>query len=75
MDHLQARSLVRTPEDEATIKRWRLAVCVFYGVISLVLVAACGLLQFVNRVYSHDAQIAGSPRPTSASAVPGGVRH
>jgi len=69
MNPLQMRSATYSPDDEATIKRWRRLVCVFYGAISLALVAAEGGQQFVNHRYGGQARIAGSSAPILTSRI------
>ncbi len=69
MNPSQMSGAIHSPDDEATIRRWRCLVCVFYGVISLALVAVGGAQQFVNHRYGDKARIAGSLMPTSASRV------
>jgi len=68
MNPSQMREMLRSPGDEATMKRWRRFVCIFYGVISFALVAAAGVQHFVN----HRAadRIASSSMPTSAGRLP-----
>jgi hypothetical protein len=74
MNRSQLRGPVRSPDDEATVKRWRRAVCVFYGGISLVLLAAWGGQQLVGHAYRHEAQAAGPSMPTSAIVNPANGR-
>ena len=69
MNRSKMRGLVHSPDDEATVRRWRRAVCVFYGFIGLVLVAAWGVYRLVNYEY-QDAGIVDAQTPTSVSAVP-----
>jgi len=70
MNPSQMNGAIHSPDDEATIKRWRWLVCVFYGVISLALVAAGGVQRFVDHRHGDKARMAGSLMPTSASRVP-----
>ena len=44
-------------------------MCVFYGIISLALVAAAGVQQFVNHRYGDEARMASSSMPTAANRV------
>ena len=69
MNPSQMSGAIHSPDDAATIKRWRCLVCVFYGVISLALVAAWGVQQFVNHRDGDKARMAGSLMPTSASRI------
>jgi hypothetical protein len=48
MNRSKTPGLIWSPHDEATINRWRRAVCIFYGFIGIVLVAAWGVQQLVN---------------------------
>ncbi len=69
MNPSQMKTAIHSPDDEATIKRWRRLVCVFYGIISLALVAAAGVQQFVNHRYGDEARMASSSMPTAANRV------
>jgi len=69
MNRSKTRGLVYSSDDEATVRRRRRAVCVFYGFIGLVLVAAWGVHRLVNYEYQDD-RIVDAQMPTSVSAVP-----
>jgi hypothetical protein len=60
MDHFRRLKAAESPEDAATYRQWRRAVCIFYAVICLFLVAVWGSQQFAKR--ADDAQFASSPR-------------
>jgi hypothetical protein len=68
MNPSQMRETLRSPGDEATMKRWRRFVCICYGLISFALVAAASVEHFVN--HRAAARIASSSMPTSAGRLP-----
>jgi hypothetical protein len=70
MNPSQMHETIRSPDDEATIKRWRRLVCIFYGVTGFALVAAASVQHFVNQRIGHEAWIARSSMPTSAGRLP-----
>jgi hypothetical protein len=53
------KRLVLSPEDTATHRQWRRAVCVFYASVILMLAAALGVDQFV--MPKGEAQVADAP--------------
>jgi hypothetical protein len=66
MSPFRSYSMIRSPEDAATFRRWCRAVCAFYAAVILVLAAVSGAFQFVRR---GAIEIAGSPQPASAAAT------
>jgi hypothetical protein len=50
--------VIHSPEDAATLREWRRAVCLFYAVFTLILVAVSAVQQLGKR--EDEAQIAGS---------------
>ncbi len=69
MHRWQIRTSMNSPEDEATARRWRRSVCVFYGLVSLVLLTVWGLQQFASRIFAREPHVAGSPASKSASTA------
>jgi hypothetical protein len=72
MNHFRKLRVIESPEDAATYRQWRRAVCIFYAVVCLFLVAAWGSLQFVK--HGDEAQFASSPRLLPAVEVGRGER-
>jgi hypothetical protein len=72
MDHFRRLKAAESPEDAATYRQWRRAVCIFYAVVCLFLAAVSGVLQFAKR--GHEAQLASSPRLLPAVEVGRGER-
>jgi hypothetical protein len=70
MNPSQMRETLHSPDDEATIKRWRNVACICYGIISLAVVATAGVQYFIDHRTGHEARIAGSSMPTSAGRLP-----
>lgn len=66
MDHFWKWStVIHSPEDAATFRQWRRAVCFFYAAISFTLLVVWGVQQLGKQ--EDEAQIAGSA--TLAHAV------
>lgn len=63
----QLRRGICSAEDEATFKRWRRAMFIFYGVTAIVLFAAWGARQLTNYADTNEAQIVASPLPNTAA--------
>jgi flagellar biogenesis protein FliO len=66
--------LVLSPEDEAAVRKWRRAVCAFYGCIGLILIAAWGVHRLVNDSHKDTASFTRVPAPPAASIVPASAR-
>ena len=61
--------VTRSPEDAATYRQWRRAVCCLYAAIAFILVAVSAVHQLGKR---DEAQIAGSLTPVPAVKAVGG---
>ncbi len=57
-----------SPEDLATYRQWRYAVCAIYGGILLTLIATWGVHQFAAP--GHDVQTAGSQVKQASRGAP-----
>jgi hypothetical protein len=65
MSHFRPYDTIRSPEDAATFRQWRRAVCLFYAAIILILVAVAGAWQSAT---SGRIEVAGSPASAAGSA-------
>jgi hypothetical protein len=65
--------LAWSPDDEAVFKRWRRALCIFYGCLGIILIAAWGVPRLVGDDQRRAAPIDHSP-PT-AIVIPAQLRH
>jgi hypothetical protein len=64
--------MVWSPEDEGAFVRWRRIICIAYGGLALILVAAWGVIRLLDVGQTQAANRA--PVPPSASIVPAAAR-
>jgi hypothetical protein len=64
--------MVWSPEDEAAFVRWRRIICIAYGGLALLLVAAWSVIRLVDVGQTQAATRA--PVPPSATIVPAAAR-
>jgi len=62
MNRWKTLTPIWSSDDWATFNRWRRAVCVFYGCVGLILVAAWGGNWLANEVQNHAASDPGCER-------------
>jgi flagellar biogenesis protein FliO len=74
MSRPKTRGLIWSPDDEAALRKWRRVVCILYGCIGLVLVAAWGVHRLAHGGDQDKARLVGSSAPSPASIVPAGPR-
>jgi negative regulator of sigma E activity len=73
MDHFRMSStVIHSPEDSATVRQWRRAVCFFYAAITFTLVIVWGVQQLGKQ--EDEAQIASSATPSPTVKVVRGDR-